>query len=219
MSNKQKVIAAFRICGHAQQVGAADSIHDAELRKWLREGLTLREMDLEQWQDYHAKLMLCDCPANPPNWRTERLDMLLLQMERDVRLGITELPSRLQAADRQSHRVNDEAKEDITSVVAFWMYQLLDCKPGAFLPGVDAIKAAQQDVGGYATHELLWKDAEIPGRVELRTTRGLQIGSVVRTGASWQCVLLGSVVAFRPDEDSARKAVIDALKGRYEGGK
>lgn len=69
-----------------------------------------------------------------------------------------------------------------------------------------------------AAHELLWVPKSIPGFLELRTTRGLVIGSVIEMGGSWQCVCLGSVIAVRPDEESAREAVSGFLRelGRLE---
>lgn len=61
----------------------------------------------------------------------------------------------------------------------------------------------------FTSHELLWHPGT--GVSELRSTRGLLIGAIVEMGGSWQCVLLGSIIAVRPDEETAQKAVTDAL--------
>ncbi len=56
-----RVIVAFRPCGHAEQVGGSEHVHMADVRKWLGEGLTIREMPIEEWREKHAASFLCKC--------------------------------------------------------------------------------------------------------------------------------------------------------------
>lgn len=138
------LIVGFRECGHAEQAAASDAIHEAEISKWLKDGLTVRLIPLEDWTKFHVQGFLCDCKKDgTPRWNTDFLDLMLREMERDVREGLGKIPEN-DLAERQQfvreaeheagYRMNPEANDDISRIVGYWMYRLLECKPGAELP-------------------------------------------------------------------------------------